>query len=66
MAERLGPDNLVERDELERDMFKWHRRNLIFDGAIATEKLLPKLPFASTWMTALGHASSRERFKVAK
>lgn len=56
----LGPENLPERDEVERDMFKWHRRNLIFDGAIATEKLLPKLPFGSTWMTALGHASSRE------
>jgi hypothetical protein len=56
----LGPDNLVVRDSLEQEMFKWHRRNLIFDGAIATEKLLSKLPFGEKWASALGHAGKRE------
>jgi hypothetical protein len=56
----LGPDNLLERDELEQEMFKWHRRTLVFDGAIATERLLSRLPYGSTWMSALGHAANRE------
>jgi hypothetical protein len=56
----LGPENLPERDELEQEMFKWHRRNLVFDGAIATERLLPRLPFGDKWMSALGHAANRE------
>lgn len=56
----LGPENLPERDELEREMFKWHRRNLIFDGAIATEKLLPRLPFGDKWISALGHAGNQD------
>jgi hypothetical protein len=52
--------DLLERDRLERDMLSWHRRNLVFDGAIATEKLLPKLPFGSKWASAIGHAGGRE------
>ncbi len=56
----LGPENLPERDELEQEMFRWHRRNLVFDGAIATEKLLPRLPFGDRWMSALGHAGNQE------
>ena len=56
----LGPENLPERDELEQEMFRWHRRNLVFDGAIATERLLSRLPFGSKWMAALGHAGNRE------
>ena len=56
----LGPDDLVQRDALEREMFKWHRRNLVFDGAIATDKLLSRLPFGSKWTSGLSHASSRE------
>jgi hypothetical protein len=56
----LGPERLLERDKLEREMFKWHRRNLVFDGAIATEKLLTRLPFGTKWMSALGAAANRE------
>jgi len=56
----LGPENLPERDELEQEMFKWHRRNLIFDGAIATERLLSRLPFGDKWNTALGHAGNQD------
>jgi hypothetical protein len=56
----LGPENLPERDELEQEMFKWHRRNLIFDGAIATERLLPRLPFGDKWSSALGHAANQD------
>jgi hypothetical protein len=52
--------DLLERDRLERNMLSWHRRNLVFDGAIATERLLPKLPFGSKWASALGHAGGRE------
>jgi hypothetical protein len=52
--------DLLERDPLERDMLGWHRKNLIFDGAIATERLLPKLPFGSKWASALGRAGGRE------
>jgi hypothetical protein len=56
----LGTGNLLERDKLERDMFNWHRRNLVFDGAIATEKLLRRLPFGVQWASALGYAGKRE------
>ena len=56
----LGPEDLLERGTLEQEMFRWHRRNLVFDGAIATEKLLSMLPFGSKWMSALGHAGNRE------
>lgn len=56
----LGPENLLERDALEQDMFKWHRRSLVFDGAIATEKLLPRLPFGTKWKAALGRAANQE------
>lgn len=56
----LGPENLPERDALEQRMFRWHRSNLVFDGAIATERLLSRLPFGGKWMSALGHAGNRE------
>jgi hypothetical protein len=55
-----GLENTPERDALEQEMFKWHRRSLVFDGAIATERLLSRLPFGAKWMSALGHAGNRE------
>ena len=53
-------ENVSERDALEQEMFRWHRRSLVFDGAIATERLLSRLPFGGKWMSALGHAGNRE------
>jgi hypothetical protein len=41
-------------------MLRWHRRNLVFDGTIATDQLLGRLPFGPRWSAALGRASNRE------
>jgi hypothetical protein len=54
----LGPEKLLSK--FERDMFTWHRRNLVFDGAIATERLLSRLSFGPKWASGLGHAGKRE------
>ena len=56
----LRAEDPLQMDKLERDMLRRHRNTLVFDGAIATERLLPKLPFASKWKSALGHAGTRE------
>jgi hypothetical protein len=54
----LGPEKLLSK--FDRDMFTWHRKNLVFDGAIATEKLLPRLSFGPKWASGLGHVGKRE------
>ena len=56
----LGPIRLLRRGSIEHDMLNWHRRNLVFDGAIETDKLLPRLPFGAEWATGLGRAGKRE------
>jgi hypothetical protein len=56
----LGPVKLLKRGTLEHDMLNWHRRNLVFDGAIATDKLLSRLPFGPKWASGLGRAGKRE------
>ncbi|WP_181802347.1 hypothetical protein [Streptomyces shenzhenensis] len=55
----LGPAQNMVMTDFERDMFKWHRNNLIFDGTIATEQLLSHLPFGAKWTSALGKARTR-------
>jgi len=54
----LKPADLLT-GSLEADMFKWHRRNLVFDGTIATDRLLSRLPFGPIWASGLNKASSR-------
>ena len=56
----LGPASLLGKGTFELEMLTWHRRNLVFDGAIATEKLLARLPFGPKWASGLGHAGNRE------
>lgn len=56
----LGPlDALKARSPEEADLLGWHRRSLVFDGTIATDRLLPFLPFGAAWQSALGRASRR-------
>ncbi|QFZ23824.1 hypothetical protein [Saccharothrix syringae] len=52
-----------------RDMFeskRWqhsfddHRSRLVFDGAIATDKILNRLPYGPQWARALHRAANRE------
>lgn len=56
----LGPVKLLTKGTVEHEMLSWHRRNLVFDGAIETNKLLSLLPFGPTWATGLGRAGKRE------
>lgn len=56
----LGPAaNLQGRPDIA-DLLRWHRRSLVFDGTIATDQLLPHLPFAARWQGALGRAGNAE------
>ncbi|MEU6000517.1 hypothetical protein ABZ837_22165 [Streptomyces sp. NPDC047197] len=55
----LGPMDSLAVGSLEHDMFKWHRKNLVFEGTIATDRLLSKLPFGAQWRTAFGRARTR-------
>jgi hypothetical protein len=52
----LGPLDALPAGSFERDMFAWHRRNLVFDGTIATDRLLDRLPFGPTWASALARS----------
>lgn len=54
----LKPSQSLSR--FERDMFTRHRESLVFDGAIATDKLLRRLSFGPKWASALGRAGKRE------
>jgi hypothetical protein len=56
----LGPAKRLTKGSLEYDMLAWHRKNLVFDGAIATERLLSRLPFGARWRSGLGRAGKRE------
>lgn len=59
----LGPAaNLKGRPDVA-DLLQWHRRSLVFDGTIATDQLLPHLPFAAQWQAALGRAATAEPTK---
>lgn len=54
----LGPLDALAALPFEKEMLRWHRSNLVFDGTIATERLLDRLPFGATWTTALARASA--------
>ncbi|MFI1576547.1 hypothetical protein ACH4VQ_37865 [Streptomyces anulatus] len=56
----LGPLDSLTKGSFEEDMFKWHRKNLVFEGTIATDRLLGYLPFGPTWRSGLGKAAQRE------
>jgi hypothetical protein len=56
----LGPLDSLTKGSFEEDMFKWHRKNLVFEGTIATDRLLGHLPFGPSWRRALGKAAQRE------
>lgn len=53
----LTPSESLALTRLEKDMFKWHHKNLIFDGTIATDRILSKIPFGMQWTVALANAS---------
>lgn len=53
----LGPLDRLKGHADINDLFKWHRKSLVFDGTIATDRLLPYLPFGASWQTALGGAA---------
>lgn len=53
----LGPiDTLRETSRDTADLLSWHKRSLVFDGTIATERLLQHLPFGAEWAAVLGRA----------
>lgn len=37
-----------------------HRRNLVFDGTIATDQFIAHLPFAQRWVVALAQAGAKD------
>lgn len=52
-----GPvDKLKLKPGDEADLLTWHRKRLVFDGTIATERLLPYLDFGPQWASVLGRA----------
>lgn len=54
----LGPiDKLKTNSPDAADLLNWHRRSLVFDGTIATERLLSFLPFGAEWTAVLGRAA---------
>lgn len=53
----LGPiDTLRQTSKDAADLLQWHKRSLVFDGTIATERLLSHLPFGAEWAAVLGRA----------
>ncbi|MFD7079565.1 hypothetical protein [Streptomyces sp. NPDC059918] len=56
----LTPSESLALTRLEKDMFKWHHKNLIFDGTIAADRLMSKVPFGAQWTTGLARAALRE------
>ncbi|GGR56042.1 hypothetical protein GCM10010220_02440 [Streptomyces parvulus] len=56
----LTPSESLALSRFEKSMFKWHHKNLIFDGTIATDSLLSKVPFGRQWTVALAKAALRE------
>lgn len=55
----LGPAESINATAKDTaDLLKWHRRSLVFDGTIATDKLLPYLPFGAHWASVLGRAGT--------
>jgi hypothetical protein len=56
----IGPIQSFKLDPYVRKMFQWHRKNLIFDGAIAAERILNYLPFGAQWTSALSAASAAD------
>jgi hypothetical protein len=57
----LGSPRLLGHGSFERGIVDWHRKNLVFDGAIATtDELLSRLEFGPSWKAALGRAGNRE------
>ncbi|WP_410604881.1 hypothetical protein [Amycolatopsis sp. lyj-90] len=56
----LGPLDRLKPGSSEAEVLDWHRGRLIFDGAIATDKILGMLPFGAKWTRAFSRASNRE------
>ncbi|WP_215541755.1 hypothetical protein [Amycolatopsis sp. CA-230715] len=56
----LGPVDRLAPGSAEAGMLKQHRRNLVFDGAIATDKIITRLPFGVEWTKAFIEAANRE------
>jgi hypothetical protein len=56
----LGPLRSLAAGSFDSEMLKWHRKNLVFDGTIAADRLLGRLPFGPTWSSALGKAARGE------
>ncbi|MFI5565232.1 hypothetical protein ACIA2T_38570 [Amycolatopsis japonica] len=56
----LGPVDLLSPETRTADFLNWHRGNLVFDGTIATDKILDMLPFGPAWTRAFGLASTRK------
>src|SRR4051794_17180464 len=53
----LGPvDKLRATSKEAAELLAWHRRTLIFDGTIATDRILSYLPFGPAWAGVLGRA----------
>ena len=54
----LGPlDQLKTSSKAIAGLLQWHRKSLVFDGTIATERLLPYLTYGPDWLAALGRAA---------
>lgn len=54
----LGPVTYLKGRPDVAKLLEWHRKSLVFDGTIATDRLLPYLPFAAQWQAALGRAAT--------
>lgn len=55
----LGPIDLLKASSPEKaELLRMHRGHLVFDGAIATDRWLPFLPFGPQWSSTLGRAGT--------
>lgn len=54
----LGDVESIEAADV-KDALKWHRKNLVFDGTIAADRILSKLDFAPQWTAAFAKAANR-------